>query len=328
MSSLETILTSRLTNLRRTPDGWQAACPACRAMGADSTGNHLHIWTNGAFNCVVGSDADDGTVSQHNRAIRAFIYQGADAATLAALEVAVVDPDPKLTADPVYPEDMLGRLVPDHAYWIGRNISEATLRRYEGGCVPDLPRNKLSGRYVFPIRHHTTRRIMGWTGRLISEASFGPGWKHLVKSSRCVYPLVAHEAAIRKARKVVLVESVGDMLSCAEAGIDYTLVLLGLHLNSRMLGFLIAANLDEVVISTNTDAPRTARDGTISHPGQDAAAKLRAKLTPYLGEHKVRVRLPTLANDWNDALTQQTGELAVFRAELEGGLPPVEPFTL
>lgn len=321
--SLEALLSSRLTNLRRTSDGWQAACPACRAMGADSAGNHLHVWFNGAFNCAkVGSDGD------HNRAVRAFIYQNADGVILASLEVAVVDPDPKLTADPVYPEDMLSRLVPDHSYWMGRGISEATLRRYEGGVVPVLPRNKLSGRYVFPIRDHATRRIMGWTGRLVSEASFGPSWKHLVKSSRCVYPLVAHEAAIRKARKVVLVESVGDMLACAEAGIDYTLVLLGLHLNSRMLGFMVAANLDEVIISPNADAPRTAPDGTISHPGQDAAVKLRARLVPYLGEAKVRIRLPSQPKDWNDALVKQTGELAVFRAELEGAAPSTEPFTL
>ncbi len=328
MASLQQLLSGRLERFTRNGDGsFQARCPACAAQGRDKTGEHLRVWANGAFHCIVGSDEGDGA-SEHNRAIRAFLHDGLDPTSLAVLEVVVVDPDPKLTADPIYPEAMLQRLVPDHRYWVGRHISEDVLRRYEGGLVPALPRNKLAGRYVLPIRCATTRRIMGWTGRLVSDASFGPAWKHLVKSKRAVYPLVAHEAAIRKARKVVLVESVGDMLSCATAGIDCTLVLLGLHLNSRVLGFMVAANL-EVVISTNTDEAKVAPNGTIIYPGQDAAAKLRAKLVPYLGEARVSVRLPTTpgCKDWNDVLRGggAHGVDADHVAELEGGAPLAAP---
>lgn len=319
MSTLQSLLSSRLERFRRNADGsFQARCPCCAARGGDKSGEHLRVYPNGAFHCVVGSD-QEGEGNLHNKAIRAFIYTGADPVQLALMESAIVDPDPKLTADPVYPEEMLTRALPDHRYWQGRGISDAVLRAYEGGLVPPVPRNKLSGRYVFPIRDHVSKRIMGWSGRLVDDASFGPSWKHLVKSKRAVYPLTVSDPHIKRARKLVLVESIGDMLSCAEAGIPYTLVLLGLNLNSRMLGYMIGTQLDEIIISTNTDkATENRATGEICYPGQEAAAKLRAKLVPYLGEDKVKVRLPTTANDWNDVLKTRTGELELFRAELEG----------
>lgn len=326
MSTLEALLTSRLTNLRRTATGWTAQCPCCAANGGDLNGkNHLQVFAaSGAFYCVAAGAEDKA----HNKAIRAFIYKNADAATLAALETAVVDPEPKLTADKVYPEDMLTRLVPDYSYWAGRKISEEVQRRYEGGLVPELPRNKLSGRFVFPIRDHVTRRIMGWTGRLVSEASFGPTHKHLVKVSRAVYPLVANEAAIRRAGKVVLYEGIGDGLASTQAGIDYWLLLLGLNVNSRLLSFLISSGVD-VVISTNGDEAKVnPATGELFYPGQEAAAKARARLVPYLGEHKVRIRLPTTRKDWCKTHEDDTGELALFRAELEGRAAESEPFTL
>jgi hypothetical protein len=322
MASLTDLIRSRLQCVRPTADGFQAQCPVCAASGRDQTGNHLHIWTrNGAFWCVVGSETPG-----HNAAVRAYLYDGVPPEALAAYQISIIDPEPKLEADKVFPEDMLSRMSQDHSYWVGRGISEDVLRRLEGGLVPRDPPGKLSGRYVFPIRCPSTKRIVGWTGRLVSDASFGPKWKHLVKAKRAIYPVVKVDAAIRRARKVVLVESPGDMLSLMTTGIDYALVLLGLNVNSRMLGYLASANLDEIIISTNSDTERVAPDGTVSHPGQDAAAKLRAKLIPYLGDHRVRVRLPGGGvKDWNEALLKAPTELATFKAELEGAPNPSTP---
>ena len=318
MSSFADLLGSRLERLRQNPDRtWQARCPACAAEGCDTKGEHLRVWPSGAFRCAKVGDA-----RPHNLAIRAFLYEGADGATLAALQTHIVDPEPKLEADKVYPESMLGQMLPDHSYWIGRGISEDVLRRLEGGLHPPDVASKMSGRYLFPIRDHVSGRIVGWTGRLVSEASFGPTHKHLCRVSKVVYPLWYTRAAIERARKAVLIEGVGDQLAVMTAGIPYVITLLGLNLSSRLLGYLAAANLDEVVISTNSDTERVnAVTGAVSHPGQDAAAKIYARLVPYLGEKRVRIRLPVTRKDWCKTLEDGTGELEVFKAELEGRAP-------
>lgn len=313
MTSLESLLAVRLVNLRSTAEGWQAQCPVCLAEGHDKNGkNHLHIWRSGAFHCVVTPPAGEDEVAKaHNRAIRAFIYAGADEATLLQLAVAIVDPEPKLNVDPVYPEELVAKLVPDHRYWLNRGVSEEVLRMLEGGLYPTDMRGQMEQRYCFPVRHHQNRRIMGWTGRLVTDASFRPKWKHLVKTNRCVYPLTAAAPHIKAARRVVLYESSGDYMKCATHGMPYGLVLLGLNLNSLMLGYLISANVDRVVISTNNDAIGDAKSKSV---GNGAAERLRTKLVPYLGEGKVVVRFPQTAKDWGDATVE---EINAFRTEVE-----------
>lgn len=312
MASLASILSKRLEKLRLNSDSqsWQARCPCCAAAGRDTSGEHLRVYKSGAFSCVVDNS------KEHNRFIRSYVYDGVVAADLA--EVTIIDPEPKLDIDPVYPEELLKSLTPDYSYWRGRGISDDVLQRLEGGLYPRGQHGKMEGRFVLPVRHHQPpHRIMGWTGRLVNSASFGPKHKHLVKSSRAVYPLTVTREAILRARKVVLLESVGDMLACMTAGIDCVLVLFGLNLNSRIIGFLVGANLTEVIISTNKDEAKVAPDGTVTYPGQEAAAKARAKLVPYLGEDVVRIRLPEHSNDWGDDLEKRGGaELAEFKKEL------------
>jgi hypothetical protein len=305
MADLHSLLSGRLEGLRRNGDGtFQARCPACAAEGGDSQKQHLRIWPSSAFRCA--KYGDDKT---HNRVVRALIYADSDPDTLAALEVEFVDPEPKLEVEKVFPEEMLTKLTPNYRYWVGRGISEDVLRRMGGGLAPAEQKSKLAGRYVFPVRD-TQGRIVGWTGRLVSDASFGPKHKHLVKASKVVFPIHVTGDAIRARRTVVLVESVGDMLSLLTHGVDCVLVLLGLNLNSRILGFLVAVNVQRVIISTNND--------TIGRPesksaGNKAADKIRDKLVPFVGEDKVVIRLPTTAKDWNAA---EVTEIEAFRHEV------------
>ncbi len=318
MSSFADLLGSRLANLRTVPDGWQAACPICQLEGHDRQGVHLKVWRHShAFNCSkYGSD------SGHNRQIRAFLYEGiTDGAILASLDVQIADPEPKLEADTVYPESMLTRLVPDHSYWIGRGISEDVLRRLEGGRVPSSPPSKLSGYYTFPVREEG--RIIGWWSRLVDEASFGPKHKHLVRTSRAVYPYAIAAPEIKRTGRVLLTEGGADALTWATFGMWNWFILFGLNLNSRILGKLVALNPAEVVISTNNDAltinPQT---GKPKDEGNTAALKVRDRLVPYLGEGRVRIRLPQTRKDWNAAHTDGTGELLDFKRELEQNTRP------
>jgi DNA primase len=209
----------------------------------------------------------------------------------------------------VYPEDMLTKLVPDYRYWVGRGISEDVLRRLEGGMAPTDERSKLSGRFILPIRDDK-RRIIGWTGRLVSDASFGPKHKHLVKSSKAVYPIHIAAEPIRTSRKVVLTEGVGDLMTLHTHGMLNVLVLLGLNLNARMLGFLASVNATHIVLSTNNDSV-----GAKGHDvGNKAADKLRAKLIPFFGEERVVIRLPQTGKDWGEA---SVDEVKAFKAEVD-----------
>ncbi len=306
---LHSLLSSRLDNLKRTQGGWTAACPVCRAEGGDGQRNHLRIWQSAAFSCAKHQGERD-----HNRAIRAFIYQDADPDLVASLDVEVLDPDPKLDIERVYPEEMLTRLVQDHRYWLGRNISEDVLRKLEGGMAPVDEQSKLSGRYIFPVRD-AHGRITGFTGRLVNDASFGPKWKHLVRASKAAYPLNVTGEHIRRTRKVCFTEGVGDGLTWGTHGIWNWLILLGLNLNPRVLGFLASANPTHIIISTNSDSERVNKTtGNVTHPGQDAAVKLRNQLIPFFGEERIIIRLPQTAKDWNAA---DPDEVRAFKAEVE-----------
>lgn len=315
MADLHTLLSSRLEGLRRNSDGtFQARCPACAAENGDTQRQHLRIWPSAAFRCARAGDD-----RQHNRVVRAWLYAESDPDTLANLALEVIDPEPKLEVEKVYPEADLAKLTPDYRYWVGRGISEEVLRRMGGGLAPHNERSKLSGRYVFPVRDDKGR-IIGWTGRLVSDASFGPTHKHLVRSARCVFPIHVAAEPIRATRKVVLLESVGDYLSCAEVGLWNCLVLLGLNLNARILGFLVSVNPTHIVISTNADTERVNKvTGAVSHPGQDAADKLRVKLVPFFGEERVLIRFPKAAigKDWNEVLRAAPDEVRAFKAEVD-----------
>jgi hypothetical protein len=61
---------SRIEKGRKSGDGWVGRCPACAEGGADTTGNHLKVWVDGRFSCVVNSGKEG---AQHRRRIFALI---------------------------------------------------------------------------------------------------------------------------------------------------------------------------------------------------------------------------------------------------------------
>ncbi len=303
---LNALLSSRLDNVKRAPQGWVAACPICAQAGNGLRGrNQLKVWASGAFHCVIASDQPG-----HNAALRAWLYAEADPDTLASLAEQIIDPEPKLEVEKVYPEDMLTKLTPDYRYWMGRGISEEVLRRMGGGLASADEKSKLAGRYVLPVRDEKGR-IIGWTGRLVSDASFGPTHKHLVKSSRCVFPIHDAAEAIRRTRKVVFTEGVGDGLSLATVGLRNRLDLLGLNLNARVMGFLVSVNPTHLILSLNNDAIGEAKS---KNAGNKAADKLRAKLVPFFGEERVLDKPPQTRKDWNKVLMENPEEIHAFKA--------------
>ena len=64
---------SKLTNVQDRDDGaYVARCPACAEQGHDETGNHLIVYPNGAFGCVVFT-GDNDNARKHRSRIRQLI---------------------------------------------------------------------------------------------------------------------------------------------------------------------------------------------------------------------------------------------------------------
>ena len=291
-----------LTNLQTLSDGWQAQCPACALHHEDLNGkNHLKIYKNGAFNCAKHSGEKD-----HNRVIREFLINGKDGAELVDIEY--IDPTPKLEAEKIYPEEILSKLLKDYSYWEGRGIKLDVLTKIGGGVAPmDGERNKLSGRYIFPIRN-LDGKIIGFSGRMLVGNSLAPKWKHMFKSSKACWPYHITKPYIQKTKTVVLVESIGDFLALANQGIWNVLVLFGLKVNSKIISALVSSSVEKIIISTNNDSNKT------SNWGQIAADRARRVLSNYFDEEKVIIRSPNTGGDWGEA---DTAEILEFKDEIK-----------
>lgn len=277
------IIASRLRCVRRNSDATiQAQCPACAAEGSDKTGNHLRVWPSGAFNCSKAGPLD----KVHNRIVRSYIRPDDEASHTAALlsEVEYIEPDARVDFDKVYPESMLDKLVADYSYWTGRGISEDVLRRLGGGVAPLEERSKLSGRYIHPARNGDGK-IVGFAGRLIKDNSFAPRWKILGAKSAFIFPhLSISSPAVRAKSEVILVEGIGCALSLMTAGFDNVWCLFGINLSSKLLSKLVALSLNRIIIATNNEA---------SGVGERAALGIKQRLSAFIREDKMEIRLPT-----------------------------------
>lgn len=293
---------TKLINPQRTSDGgWICACPACQKEGKDLHGrNHLKIHKNGAFGCAVDQSP------AHDR----LIYQLLKDPSAQVIEY--IDPEPRLNVERIYPEDSLAKLIPDYSYWFNRGMKEAVLRKLECGLASSEEKGKLSGRSVFPIRN-LDGQIMGFTGRLVGESSFAPKWKHLVRSSKTVYPWNVNGEAIRKQKVAVLVESVGDLLALMSHDINPVLCIFGLNLNGLIISTLIGEDIKKVVISLNRDDdPKKA---------QAASEKIHRKLLNFWAPDRVINRPPSEGwKDWGKCAEggeAGAAELAQFKKEID-----------
>jgi hypothetical protein len=291
--------TSKLQCVKIGPDRTiQAACPVCRLQGSDKTGVHLKIWPNGAFNC-----AKAGKDREHNRAIRRFLKDIAGSAD----EVEFIDPSPRLEMEKVYPESMLAHLLKDHSYWLKRGAKEEVMEMLEGGVSAQDGGGKLANRYVIPIRG-VLGQINGFSGRILTDSTYAPKYKHLFKSSKACWPWHLAGPQIEKTRKVVLNEGWSEFIFLAGSGITNTLSLFGLNLNSIIIKQLIATNVEKVIISTNNDP-----DETINRKkGKFKALEIKKTLEQFFPAENVIIRHPK--SDWGEATEDERQE---FKQEIE-----------
>jgi len=152
-------------------------------------------------------------------------------------------------------------------------------------------------RFVFPI-YNEYKQIHGFSGRDMSGKEGRPKWKHMGKKKSWVYPAyVPTKDGIffDNVNKdyVLIVESIGDALSCIENGISNVLVSFGLDISSKLLCSLIQFDFKQVILSFNNDSNKE------DNRGMNACVKNYLKLLNYYDTSNIKICLP-VQNDFGD----------------------------
>jgi len=92
---------------------------------------------------------------------------------------------------------------------------------------------------------------------------------------------------------VLIVESIGDALSCIENGITNVLVSFGLDISSKLLCSLIQFDFKQVILSFNNDSNKE------DNRGMNACVKNYLKLLNYYDPSNIKICLP-VQNDFGD----------------------------
>ena len=151
-----------------------------------------------------------------------------------------------------FDKSLLLKLTKNDEYWNNRGISSSTLAPFNGGVATT---GKMYNRYTFPVFDNKDN-IIGFSGRDVSPFSLEgrPKWKHIGDKKEWVYPLKVNVEDIKKCKKIILLESIGDMLALRENGINNSIVTFGLNISAKIIYILIALNPDKIVIAFNNDS--------------------------------------------------------------------------
>lgn len=88
-----------------------------------------------------------------------------------------------------------------------------------------------------------------------------------------------------KNKKIIIVESIGDLLALWDANIKNVIVSFGLDISSQLLNFLLKIDPNEVILSFNNDEANNSA-------GNKAAYKAFNKLNKYFDPKQIKIILP------------------------------------
>jgi len=195
------------------------------------------------------------------------------------------DEDPFNKTTRYYSNDDIVSLENDSSYWESRNISKETLSHFSGGVCKT---GKMANRYVFPI-FNSRKKIEGFSGRDVSGKS-KIKWKHIGRKNDWAYPLIFSHKFVTDNKEIILVESIGDMLSLWESGIKNTAITFGTDLGAGLLKAILRLDPKKIIIATNNDT---------NQAGQKAAEKINKKLIEFFDGNQILTRHP-FKNDFGE----------------------------
>lgn len=195
----------------------------------------------------------------------------------------------KLSADKIYPEEILEDLLPHYDFYHKKNVGTANLKSLKGGLAT---KGEMYQRFVFPI-YNEFGQIHGFSGRDMANRENAPKWKHLGRKTNWIYPYFVPPSqefntvsCIEDRKTVIIVESIGDLLKLREHDYCNTLVSFGLDISSKLLCHLISLGLDRIIISFNNDFDKS------ENRGARAAVKNYLKLLNHFDFENLFICLP------------------------------------
>jgi len=193
--------------------------------------------------------------------------------------------------DKYFDEENLDLINKNYTYWNTRGISSDTLENFESGVDNGIEGGKMQNRYVFPIFSTDKNFIIGFSGRKLENVSNRPKWLHRGAKNKWIYPSFLNDSALKEDREVILVESIGDMLSLWDVGIKNSLVTFGTSISDSLIYYLISIRPEKILIALNNDGENKA--------GNRGAAKIFKNLKYYFQEKECKIALPP-KNDFNE----------------------------
>lgn len=197
----------------------------------------------------------------------------------------------------VFSYEVLSNLLPHYSFYNKKGIKTAILEFLKSGLST---KGQMYQRYVFPI-FDENNLICGLAGRDMTNKSDRPKWKLVGKKNRWAYPLHCQmdsgkkviSEEIEKTSSVILVESIGDMLSLLQNGYKNVLVVFGLDISSKLICSLMEFSLKKITISLNNDLESKRNSGV------EASVKNYLKLLGHYDYKQIQICLP-LKNDFGD----------------------------
>lgn len=221
-------------------------------------------------------------------------------------EIEVEEPEPEVKLVKTLPESYFADLIPSFSFYTLRGLKKDTLMFFKAGFAMG---GRNYGRIVFPI-YHKSGQIRGAVARCVmkdheEKRKLDPNykrakWVKVLKSSEWDYPYFFVKGYIKAAREIIIVESVGDLLSLFDAGIKNVLVLFGLNLSDELLLTIIAANPRRILLGLNNDLDKE------QNRGQNANKKIQAKLGKFFSADKI-VIAPPESGDFGDYSNNKKG---------------------
>ncbi len=179
----------------------------------------------------------------------------------------------------IYNKEMLDKLIRNHQYWNDRGVSTEILEKHKGGVALS---GVLYGRYVFPV-FDQIGRLIGFAGRDITNKS-PIKWKIIGPKHDFIFPFHNIEN-IREKKEVILLESIGDLLSLEGAGIYTGLVLFGVKLSDTILSKLSGLMPQKIIIALNNDQ----NNGNV---GQKSAEEMGSRLLHFFNPEVIQIKIP------------------------------------
>ena len=204
----------------------------------------------------------------------------------------------------IFKDKNLDKIIPNHDYWSQRGISKKTLKIFKGGVDNGVEGGRFQNRYVFPI-FNLRNQIIGFSGRKLEKKSNRPKWLHLGKKSKWLYPVFSNSKVLGEKKEVILVESIGDMLSLWEVGVKNVITLFGINLSKEILYYLLKISPQKIIISLNND-------GGFEKAGNKGARNILKDLNYYFDEDISKIVFPS-KNDFNEMSKE---EIFIWKSKL------------